>query len=450
MLALALSLSLALIHSFATSAAEQSLSTSVPVVPQAVIPTILSGGRTVSIWDRLSSSVEVSTTLSTTSDQSVPTTRIPDLHLIKQALSTLSTFPLKVPETKKSKDAPEVKLTKVAAGSSARKRKASTLSSDHACCALSVRKSDSAVALQAVPTHPAANDTTWARAIRRKITRQTNDSTTGNQTANQTRVAEPCACTPSQHTRSDVMSHLIRSLHPVQRQLASASHTLATIYAPVKAELRRDYAELQALGRSVAEATSTLAEFIIRRAARGLGISRQAMERATRGLRSYLPPLPSPHVPHIDTQALVKARQSIDHLSELVEDQAASLAEFVEEQSAMIHEKSIDSLRQAKRGLDKVIREARRVVGDAQGDQEIVKEPLPKTMRRKEAASPFNLLAKERVRMVNREMRSKRRVQRGGTRRDEGTRIKVEQRTRGRKIWDAIHHVSVRRRVFSV
>lgn len=446
-LALASLLSVALVHSFTTSASRGTERSMTPSTNGITIPSLLSSGRTASIWDRLSMPVEASTTQTLPADRSVPTGLIPDLHLIKQALSTLSTIPTKGSAGSTSADGPDIITNKPGQDApNDRKRKAAAMS-DSACCAVSVRKSDSLAAIRQAPLQPATTDKVWARAIRRKLSGQHSQNGTEERIhyamTNQTESLEPCACLPSHHLRADFLSYLIRTVLPVQQHLNSSLQTLASIYAPVRAELLRDYAELIALSRSLAEATSTLAEFVIRRAARGLGVSRQTVDRLTRSVRAHLPVIPVPHVPHIDTRALLKARQSIDHLSELVEEQAVAFADFVEEQSTILQERSVDSLRQARRGLDKVIREARKAVGDEQSSKDVIREPLPKVIQRKELSGRQ---ARERLRSLKREMRAHRTAERGYTRRGEATsRFKIEQPSRGRKIWDAIHHVSIAR-----
>jgi hypothetical protein len=209
-----------------------------------------------------------------------------------------------------------------------------------------------------------------------------------------------------------------------------------------------------------------LTEFVIRRAARGVGISRHGLDNVASTLRSRLPPLPQPHLPQLDTLALLKAREQIDLLSDYIEDQAIILADFVEDQTAMFHEKSIDSLRQARRGLDKIIREAKGAVGlEESPHKKTKKEPLPKVINRKVSAKALKRLGaddREWEKYLKREAEVIRRGVRDFPRRGpygqepyrskmaaasgpamgEEVKVKFEQRSRGKKIWDAIHHVS--------
>lgn len=217
------------------------------------------------------------------------------------------------------------------------------------------------------------------------------------------------------------------SLSPINRYILSASHTIGSIYRPAVAELHKEYLELMSLLRTVAETTSTLAEFIIRRASRGVGVSKRALESASQRLKDNMPIVPHPHLDH---SSLVKARRQIDHLSEYVEDQAAILADYVEEQSTVLHDKSLESLQQAKSGLDKLIREARKAVGD----DTPVKEP--KHVRKRAASGHPK---KQRVKVVDK-VREKRARRAGDV---PVAQRKLEERSRAGKLWDALHHVSL-------
>lgn len=244
-----------------------------------------------------------------------------------------------------------------------------------------------------------------------------------------------------------MVSNILGRFGALHRYMASASHYFMAIYAPVMAELGKEWDEAVALLRDVAETTSTLIQFVIRRAARGVHVSRRALGSATDGLRAKMPPVPQPP---IDAHTLVKAREQIDRLSEYVEDQAVFLAEYIEEQTMMLHDRSMESLHQARRGLDKLIAEAKKTVSDGGTLDAPGKEFPPKSHKRhSRPARPV----KERVRLDARSRRSLRKLQREERKVFEakmthwakvrGGLPKPEDKTRMGKMWEMLYHVSV-------
>ena len=382
------------------------------------IPSIPSIERTTSIWDRFSSAPSEAAT------PAVPTPSgaalIPDLQLVKQALST---FAVNHIVSSKEKPGNMPKENNAEAGNLQRKR-----SPSGACCAVSVRDSNTGLS---VPSQGLADrsENTWSRSLRRKVSHHAPANFSSQTEVNGTLHHEPCQCGITKRLRFDMLGHFIGTFSPVHRYVLSATHAISAIYHPALSELHNEYMELLALLHTVAETTSTLAEFIIRRASRGVGVSKRALESASRKIRDNMPDVPHPHVDQI---SLIKARQQIESLSDYVEDQAALLVDYVEEQTIVIHDKSLDSLRHAKKGLDKLIKEARKAVGE----DAPVKEPMPKIVRRQ---AMFGSGPKQKVKIVDRfrEKRAKREgvvpvVQR-----------EIEERSRAGKLWDALHHVSL-------
>ena len=434
-LALASFISLALYHSYDPTAAQSSLHVSPSA--DAPIPTVLPGGRTV--WDRFASVVEPSLTNAHSAVNSPSATPlIPDLQLIKQALSTLSTKSDASSVRVRSHD--DIKELKSKEEVSKKRKRRGSLSTNN-CCAVSVANSHVGLAIHSVPSVP-HSDTSWSRVIRRKITRQPLNLSTDQQMAplqNSTSQNLTCECGLSRHVAYDFFAHLVKSLGPVQHYAASAKHMFMTIYAPAVAEMHKELGELAELSQTIAETTSTLIRFIIRRAARGARVSRRALETASSKIQANMPPLPRPH---IDKDALVKAREQIDQLSEYVEEQAVILAEYIQEQTEMIHNESMTSLRQAKRGLDKLILEAKKAVGEENRSsiKERVKEPMPKMVRRRAQAE----IARSRQRQMHME---KAEVDEGVKKGAVRVFPKPEEKTRVGKMWDLVYHVSLRRSI---
>lgn len=423
------------------------------------VPTVLFGGRT-SVWDRFASTpVEVSTTVAQSAATAPATTPlIPDLYLIKQALSTFSTQPAKpiAEGGPKCQDEADRLVTTMA-----RKRKA-TLPSN-SCCAVSVRNTNHGLI---VPPKP-HSDPIWRRTLDRMVRlNATSVNATTNTESNESVHAEPCDCSLGVFTGSQVLNRIVASVPPIYHYALAATEYLGQIYRPALAELRKEFTELLSLFKALAETTSTLSEFVIRRAARGVGVSRQALELASQHVKDHMPPIPHPHM-HVDPEAVAKAKKKVDTLSEFVEDQAAMLADYVEEQTALLQEKSMESLRQAKRGLHKLIGETRKAIGDdsieMRGDassdvdralDRIRVQDLPGSRwRAREARGRRNVKeqrnTRPRVKVVDR-VRERRTRRKGPEHSGPRVEVRMEERSRAGKVWDAIHHVSLsesRRRI---
>lgn len=127
----------------------------------------------------------------------------------------------------------------------------------------------------------------------------------------------------------------------------------------------------------------------------------------------------------------------MENLSEHLEQQANALAALVEEQTTIMQEKSIDSLKQAKRGLNKLIAEVRKTTQD--GDQGKLRQsnvgkegPMPFTRMRNRAKRPALV-------------RSSRQYQRQRSGQDERRPDRLfpppEIPSRGRRFLDMVHHV---------
>jgi hypothetical protein len=410
-------------------------------------PTEGFSGRTDSVWNSYTSvDAEGAATTSQPSAAPISTTLIPDLQLIKQALSTFSSDSDEKTATEEPvvTDRPDQEpIATPGEKPNKRKRKSST---SNPCCAVSIPPAQVGLSVHTTSDTPDENDT-WSRAIRRKISRQAVNVPATHPSANSSHSNRTCECEVSRQRGSEMVSNILGRFGALHRYMASASHYFMAIYAPVMAELGKEWDEAVALLRDVAETTSTLIQFVIRRAARGVHVSRRALGSATDGLRAKMPPVPQPP---IDAHTLVKAREQIDRLSEYVEDQAVFLAEYIEEQTMMLHDRSMESLHQARRGLDKLIAEAKKTVSDGGTLDAPGKEFPPKSHKRhSRPARPV----KERVRLDARSRRSLRKLQREERKVFEakmthwakvrGGLPKPEDKTRMGKMWEMLYHVSV-------
>ena len=387
------------------------------------------GGKTLSLWDRISLSPLAASTTGSHASSADPQAAqyIPDLQIIKQALSTFSTKSAKgVPAEPMTTD--QVDNKGEVGRAPRRKPENSSL-----CCALSIPNEHVALTVATVPGGLSTVDGSWAKTIRRKVLRGPANDT--RVVANTTKPLEPCLRSLSYDLRSGLLASIVTSLGPIQQYTLSATRMIVTIYGPAMAELKKEFGELLALTKAMAETTSTLTEFVIRRAARGVAVSRRVLDEATNSLRQHIPPLPQG--PIVDHEAVARARAQIDTLSVYVEDQAAAMAVYLEEQSALMHEKGMESLKQAKRGLDKLIDEARKVVDGEEHDKLAsvhAAGPMPFAQMGGRKWRPVQLSRMESV---------KERTRRAWRREGRSGHPPPDRPSIGRNIFDMVHHVSV-------
>ena len=383
-----------------------------------------SASRT-SIWEHFA----VSPVLLTTSTSSVVATpsstgKIPDLQLIKQALSTLSTTfnvvapvdPDTTPSTSKySEEEDDETRTKT----KSRRRRTSV---NVSCCAVSVRDTNTGLSVRPTQYSLITTDTSWKSSIARKLRRSPANDSTPNATH-----ATPCSCELSEHLGMAFTTSVLRGISFTRHQSSLLAQYLGTVYAPAMLELQREWQELLALLRTMSEASSTLTQFIIRRAARGISISRKALDATSTTLRANMPEI---HKPQVDPETIAKAKAKAKVLSEYVESQAVSMAEYLEEQTTAIQEKSLESLKQAKRGLDRLVVEARKVINDDLAEFSTLSLKGKLESKRGRSAR-------------NRSRKLTGAKSRGAKERRRATRIPPPQKpSKGRKLLDMIHHVS--------
>jgi hypothetical protein len=150
----------------------------------------------------------------------------------------------------------------------------------------------------------------------------------------------------------------------------------------------------------------------------------------------------------MDSESLGQVKAQLDILSEYVETQATHIADYFEEQSRMAHERGMDSLKQAKLGLDNVIAEARKLVdGSPHPDgvgSKLTKQaaPMPRFngMSRSEAKRRIKeSAAKERSQKSTEELHSPR---------PRRSHPPAEKPSKAKRFMDMVHHVSARKIVY--
>jgi hypothetical protein len=397
-------------------------------------------GITVSIWDTILPSHSIATAGPKEIDQatSTPLATVPDLQLIKHALSTFTAMPAEesITVTPVPDRAAELRDTN-------RRR----LEAFTACKALSTRsvRQCREVALT-IPSQVVS--TPFVKPISILPPHQVIDTGLPNCVGCSGHIVstnitgshvEGCGCASSHQHRNEVINRLLSSLRPATRYTISATRYLDHVFAPAYVELQKEMNELVALGKTFLETSSTLSQFMIHRAARGLTVSRHALNRLSNRLRRYIPlPVPSnvKATPDSGLRArkdTARARASMDILQEYVEASTTALGDYVEEQAILLQEKGMESLNKARKGLDRLIAEARHAVEgvEALGEDEKARHWTSQTLPK-----VFDVP----------ELGATKRSRRSRMERDHAIRRKVHHRaersSRGRKLWDAFHHVS--------
>ncbi len=395
-------------------------------------------GKAFSIWDHLPILPAATiTAVETTSVAPIATHLIPDLQLIKQALSSFSTNSDKVA-------APDPAITKSGAigetveSSTHPRHKRRQAMSSTTCCSLSTR--DSQVALTTVTTALSTANSSWPKTLRQRIMRGPTNTTIVN-----VRASTPsCPCSLSQHVRSEMMSRIGLTFGPMAQYAASASRYLDRFYAPALAELQKELGELLEMARTIAKTTSTLSQLLVNRAVRGVVVSRAALNSATSRLRQHLPtPAVSRKITNttaehtVIQEAIAVTRANIDNLSDYVESQATALSEFVEEHTIIMQEKGMESLKQAKKGLDKLIAEAKKITRDP------VEEKITSTDVSKRGPMPFwgTGMRADRPPLSRSSRLHRRHHSKRTERRPKGSFPPPEIPSRGRRFLDMVHHV---------
>ncbi|WWC58413.1 uncharacterized protein I303_100953 [Kwoniella dejecticola CBS 10117] len=376
--------------------------------------------KSTSFWDHL----PFASPASTSSESSVSTTPItavqPDPRLIQQALATLSslvlpeTMPLSTASTKKDAD---------------EQQETTQRGFIKPCCALSIR--NNVVALS-IPSTSQASRSSITKKLTQKLlrTNKTDNITSLDATSAQV-AAQNCTCSLSTLAHSSIHDIIDKAFGSV----SAYTIYLASVFGPIIATLEKE------LGSTYS--------FVARTVRIGVNTTRTSINTAARGahvLKNSLSDFFASHAPSA-SEELSKASAMFDSLSEYVEERFEAL----EEQAEVMQEKSIESLYQAKRGLDRLISDLKKFRGiEDKTSTDVEKDgPLPFAHMKHSPTSHR--------RRHTREGKLKSRVRREG-RRDkkmQGNWIKdkkdevlhpmppMEKPSRKRKILDQIHHVSV-------
>ncbi|KAK6905518.1 hypothetical protein I203_106347 [Kwoniella mangroviensis CBS 8507] len=291
-----------------------------------------------SFWGHLSFASHAST--SSASSASTPTTAAqPDPRLIEQALSTLSSIHVRLSSAAIIKPTADTGYQKTDKDDKARRNNARSSTS---CCSLSVR--DNNVALTVPPAaHPPDSRVSLARKFTQKLLRvNKTDGPDMNTTSTSSAPVVDCSCSLSTIVQSQILERIIR---PAKAYALTTSRYIDAVLGPI----------LHSTGRLLGS---------------GLYATNQALHQASRGanaLKNRIKHFFTSHSPSSKEESLARASAMFDSLSEYVETRLDALSDSLDEQADIMHEKSMDCIIKAKKGLDRFISDYKAYRG-AEGD----------------------------------------------------------------------------------
>ncbi|WWD18065.1 hypothetical protein CI109_102512 [Kwoniella shandongensis] len=416
-----------------------------PATAAPTTPTPAVTHKPFSIWDHLPLSPLAATSLTSSSADSAKTTGvIADLQLIKQALSTLSTPHSKgqIPPAASTTDVPHKRVEDSVSPPSRHLARSST-----SCCSVSIRNND--VALTVSPENMPINHRAKARKWSRKLLRaeQPEKLQPENDTSAPT-TSPGCSCSFSTAVRSEVAARLQSLAKPVKTYALISTHYLDYFFGPFLAALDKELGDLLRLAIDLGKFASYTSQTVLSQASRGAVVSQAAtrsmVERVHRRMSNFF----SVHNPAPSEESLARIQAMLDNLSHYVEARLDSLSEIIEDRTDTMQEKGMESIKKAKKGLNKLITEAKRLGKDGADDKVVhVKMDVEK-----DGPLPFRQMGSRRQRQVPRTLRRK--SGRGCKAAAKETKKKIVAKTefsfpppevpsRARRIFDMIHHAAV-------
>ncbi|WWD09221.1 hypothetical protein V865_007343 [Kwoniella europaea PYCC6329] len=279
-----------------------------------------------SFWDHLSFSSPAAT--SSASSASTPITAVqPDPRLIEQALSTLSSIHDRLSSAASIKPTADTAYQKPDKDDKARSTNARSSTS---CCSLSVR--DNNVALTVPPAaQPPDSRVSLARKFTQKLLRvNKTDGPDTNTTTTSSAPVVDCSCSLSTIVQSQILERVVR---PAKAYALTTSRYIDAVLGPML------HSTVRLLGS-------------------GLHGTNQALHQASRGanaVKNRIRDFFTSHSPASKQESLARASAMFDSLSEYVETRLDALSDSLDEQADIMHEKSMDCIIKAKKGLDRLI-----------------------------------------------------------------------------------------------
>lgn len=292
-----------------------------------------------SMWDPLSLSHLFTSSYSRTPYQPASTgsvSGVADLKLIKQALSTLHTV------QSRAHNALQASTTGFSRGD----RKQKKTEDEHARTpAVAVRERDTSLSVRAskaliMTSGPISQANKWTRKLM-------GTNHTGLEMCNAQARAGNCTCDLSTYYFTHIYPNIIRS-YAQSKSLAVAAVIRISEF------VLQEFRELQLFVSHFAQTIQAASRLMVSRATRGAQM-----------LKSSLQPLyqrftASPRkVTYATRTKVVKTKETLDQLAEYVETRFDGLSEMIDRQTEDLQRQAGQSIRKAKKGLNRLIRDAR-------------------------------------------------------------------------------------------
>ncbi|WRT63961.1 uncharacterized protein IL334_000888 [Kwoniella shivajii] len=425
-IALASLFSIALLRSFGSTFCIPFVPDSKDISEPKVVPTTISESlpRSASFWDHLPFA-SPATTASVAIDPSTSASVVQsDTRLIQQALSTLASI-----HDKLSSAAVKIPATEQSAIHSqpTSKIEPSGSRSSTSCCSLSVRNTN--VALTIPPAvHPPDSRVSMARKFTQKLLGINKTEGVEKPNATEIQASTPnCTCSLSTVVQTEILERLTRISRPALAYAATTSRCLSNVLGLLINALEKDMNEIYHLSGNIVKTTIATSETAIHRAAKGAAVSREIVATALRKVQTQIYSFFTSHSPGSKDESLARASAMLDSLSEYVEDRLDVLSDTLEEQANNMQEKSMDSIYKAKKGLDRLIQEAKKMRG-------VEEEKVRSTDAEKDGPLPFTHMS-SRPFMGRKERARYHRPRRGDKRKEKREeREGVDQELRGKKV----------------
>lgn len=293
-----------------------------------------------SMWDPLSLSHLFTSSYSRTPDQPVSTgsvSGVADLKLIKQALSTLHTV------QSRAHNALHASTTGFSRGD----RKQKKTEDEHArtpAVAVAVRERDTSLSVRAskalvMTSGPISQANKWTRKLM-------GTNHTGFEMCKEQARAGNCTCDLSTYYFTQVYPNIIRS-YAQSKSLAVAA------VIRISELVLQEFRELQLFASHFAQTIQAASRLMLSRATRGAQILKSSLQplyqRFTASRRK---------VTYTTRTKVVKTKETLDQLAEYVETRFDGLSEMIDRQTEDLQRQAGQSIRKAKKGLNRLIRDA--------------------------------------------------------------------------------------------
>ncbi|OCF38561.1 hypothetical protein I317_07671 [Kwoniella heveanensis CBS 569] len=356
-LALASVLSLALFRSFGPSSLISAVTqqTQEQAAAPATFTTPASTEKPSSIWDTLPF-LPISLATTSALAASSPTAKQPELQVIKQALSTLSTLQdrLSSAANRASKTDPTVMKDEAPIMPQDQNLRTST-----SCCSVSIRDDQVALTSRVSVTE---KHTSLARKLTEKLlgVNRTAETAVNVSTAG-VNPSPNCTCSLSTYFQSQVLARIAATFVSTRYYTLTTAQYLGHIFGPILASIEQEISVLANLTRLYTSAALSTSRSSLFQAAQGAAIIHErinhTMRRATDGISSYFTARNSGQ----QAQDSASAQDLLDSLSEYVETRLDGLSDMIADEAQAMQERGWDCIYQAKSGLDKLISDIKKL-----------------------------------------------------------------------------------------